>query len=156
MKSIKEQGGFVQEKLLRGHLNLQWDILMKKAVHLLCNSCRKKKENRHISPTFLEFYFHIISFWAGGKKLWNSSTYFLTKDTKLCKSFFFYFNAHSYFFFYFLLHIIFLLLFSMFCMICNQTTFLPHVFIQHSHNMHSLVCERLCSWKNGAERKIRK
>lgn len=65
---------------------------------------------------------------GGMKSCENCSTYFITKDAKLCKSVVFPFlNAHSlYFFFYSLLPLYFL--FCMFCMIYNQTTFLPHVF----------------------------
>lgn len=61
----------------------------------------------------------------------NCSTYFITKDAKLCKSHFFPFIFFKCtFFFYTLLYI--LLLFCMFCMSYNLITVLPHVFTQHS------------------------
>ena len=67
-------------------------------------------------------------------KLFNNL--FVTKEAKLCKSIFLFCNAHTMFFFIFIfyLHVNFVLegLFSMFCMMYNPTTFLPHVCTQHS------------------------
>lgn len=85
--------------------------------------------------------------WLGRmKSCENCSTYFITKDAKLCTFFFSlspFLNAHFLSFFFLLspsLYFVVVFLF-MFCMIYNQTTFLPHVFIQHS-----LFFCQVCEW----------
>lgn len=69
-------------------------------------------------------------------------TYFITKDTKLCNRFFsLHFKCTLCTFSTFSFP--FLLLFYLFCMICNQTTFLPHVFFLS--RTHSIFCQ-VCEW----------
>lgn len=70
---------------------------MKKTVHLFLLS------NREIAtiPLLFDISYDFL-FSGGNKKLWNCSTYFVTKEAKLCNGVFF------------IMHILYVFLFSVF------------------------------------------
>lgn len=99
-------------------------------------------------PSLLHVFFSPMFFLRGpgGEKLWNHSTYFVTKDAKLCKLITFKCTLMFFFFFffcYFLHHKIFCC-----CSACSawSVIFKPLsylIFIQHSYC--KIVCEQ-CKW----------
>ena len=103
--------------------------------------CFDKETNNLL---FLDFLCQNEKLWIcgcgkGDEKLWKLFDLLYNQRRKAVYIIYFFsspfINAHLVFVIFFpilSLHPYTLLLFCMFCMIYNQTTFLPHVFIQHS------------------------
>lgn len=109
---------------------------MKKTLFIsLLSECGRniKKKNAMIPMLFRKFMWIIIIFLGWDKKkLWNCSTYFVTKEAKLCIFYFILLCTFSVFLFSVLSFTLFS--FSMICMTYYLwTTFVPHDFVQHSY-----------------------